>query len=456
MARTRRGFTLIELMVALTGSLMFTIFVFMLSRQASSYFQGQARLSETTLATISGFERLRSDIARAGYLASPNLARDKNRCPRNASGSAAAPQQSGGEWSGYPALQEMGLLRIIPTAASDYLSGNVTLEENGGGILPDKLVLYGNYTTAEQFPIERIVWGSPVQLILEQNSVALQRAGVLSTTTDVEATTILSSIFRGGQLLRLVDTTGREQYALTDTISVNTGKATIELDTGINLLRKNSSSALCGVRSVCTGCLINPVDIIRYEIVDKRMHDDAQQAHLDYLYDGLGPDYDQDRLDLYRYHLTPGISNGADVEGNADIGPTAELIAEYAVDLKFGLTVTSNTTDGTQTEIAEGAYASLANYAGIPFDSPTNGVVTAAQTFGPHFIRGVWARLNVRNREADRDAPIIFSDTATSSQLYRVRVRTGDSGQGRRDTFARMRTLRSHIATRNTQNLMWN
>ena len=62
-----RGFTLIELMVAMTGSLFFTIFVFMLSRDVAKFFQSQSRTSDTTLAAISGFERLRADIAPVSF-----------------------------------------------------------------------------------------------------------------------------------------------------------------------------------------------------------------------------------------------------------------------------------------------------------------------------------------------------------------------------------------------------
>lgn len=439
-------------MVALSGSLMFTVFVFMLTRDASAFFQAQARTSETTLATLTGFEKLRNDIARAGFLASPNLTRDKNRCPRNVAGATAMPQQAGTDFNTYLGLQQMGLLRILQGQAADY-AGNVTLEENAGGITPDKLVLYGNYTTTEQFPIARISpeGTSPTTIVFEDDSLVLARVGITATTPDTTANPILQSIFRAGSLLRLVDTRGREQYGIVQSISMGANGPELILDPGIGLIWKNTSQDLCGIKGACTGCLVNPVDIVRYDVVPTT----SPPTHLSPLYQGAGPEYESDRLDLYRYHLLPTLDNAANVTTVPDVYDRAELIAEYVVDLKFGLTVVGNTTTGALLDIDEEDYTNLSKYAGVPFESPADGLVAGGQTAGPHFIRGVWARLNVRNREADRDAPIV-SNATSSSALYRVRVKVGNSGQQRRDTFARMRSLRSHIATRNTQNLMWN
>ena len=445
---TGRGFTLIELMVALTGGLFFTIFVFMLSRDVSRFFQGQTRISESTLATVTGFERLRADIARAGFLSSPNLARDKNRCPRAAPGAALAsgPQQNGTEWSALPGLQEMGLARIIETVDDDY-ADNYVLDENGGGLQPDKLVLYGNYSTAEQFPLERIVWGAPNSMRLKPTASAIARLGITAATSEADANAILRSVFRGGQILRLVDKTGREQYGIISDIAMDTSATpnvpVLTLANAPAFVRKESGGT-CGIRSVCTDCLINPVDIIRYELVDATARAAADHGHTAYLYEGVAPAYDATRLDLYRYRLSPSLSNDADITDA--VAEQSEVIAEYAVDLKFGLTALTDRATGVLTSYGEDA-GRLQDYAGVPFESPTNKTILDSETYGPHFIRGISARLSVRNREADRDGPI--NPTASSGeQLFRVEVADGQ--------FARMRSLRAHIATRNTQNLMWN
>jgi hypothetical protein len=149
---------------------------------------------------------------------------------------------------------------------------------------------------------------------------------------------------------------------------------------------------------------------------------------------------------LFRYQLTPDLSNDDPV--TTAVAQGSELIMEYAVDMKFGLTALTDKASGVLTYYGEDDLR-LQDYAGVPYDSPTNSIVLDTATYGPHFIRGVHARVSVRNREADRTAPILTNPgTATSGGLFRIMVAPNQ--------YARMRTLRSHIATRNSQTLTWN
>ena len=455
--RQDHGFTLIELMVALTGSLFFTIFVFMLSRDVSRFFQAQSRTSDTTLAAISGFERLRTDIARAGFLASPNLSRDINRCPRPTSGSTAAiPQQVGTQFDTYPGLQQMALLGIASSpAALTALPFYATL--NNAKINPDVLTLYGNYASSEQFPVRSVDFDSnPVSIVLEQESPALLRVGVKTSTTDAAGTAILGRIFKAGGILRVVDETGRDQYSVINGVSFVSGVSTVTLSNALALVQKGNAN-VCGIRGHAAGLAINPVNIIRYAIVDVGSSFATHHPQLSYLFGGEVPPYDGTRLELMRYELPPTVGSGDSILGvnwpgtGTSITSMGELVAEYAVDLKFGLTVLSNTQVGGITTIAE--TASPSNYAGIPYESPANGQVSTSTTFGPHFIRGVHARLSVRYRDADRETSILAdpSDpTVTAQQLFRVKVSATP------EEFARTRSFRGYISTRNTQNSMWN
>ena len=63
-------------MVALSGGLFLSIMVFALSRDTSRFYQRENRLAGAVMAGMSGFERLKADIARAGYLSSPNIVTD--------------------------------------------------------------------------------------------------------------------------------------------------------------------------------------------------------------------------------------------------------------------------------------------------------------------------------------------------------------------------------------------
>jgi hypothetical protein len=157
-----------------------------------------------------------------------------------------------------------------------------------------------------------------------------------------------------------------------------------------------------------------------------------------------------------RYEVPPTVGSGATLIGvtwpdGSSATATGELVAEYAIDLKFGLTVLSDYQTGALTTLAENA--NRANYVDLPVSVTAGGIVAATSTRGPHFIRGVDARLAVRYREADRDVSILADPSAsivTPDQLVRVRVAASP------DLLARTRTFRGQIAIRNTRNVLWN
>src|SRR5215831_8019287 len=94
-----RGFTLIELMVAVTAGLFVAIAAFALARQGSRFFQQEARVANAQFSATLGFDRLRADIARAGFLTTANVQRDPFRC-----GSTAT-------WPS-PSMPSLGSIRI--------------------------------------------------------------------------------------------------------------------------------------------------------------------------------------------------------------------------------------------------------------------------------------------------------------------------------------------------------
>lgn len=429
-----RGFTLVELMVALSGGIFFTIFVFMMSKDAATFFQGQARNSETTLATITGFERLRNDIARAGYLASPNILRDANRCPRPLEGDPGPAQQIGTDFSTYRGLQEMGLAHIT----SGAVTSNFMLANNAGGLDSDQIILWGNYSTAEQFPVRAINAGGG-SIYLEVGSTSLLREGIDGVTAAADLAA-LQRIFRVGGIIRIVDETSREQYSIITGVSHSNldgvNVPTIQYG-GVGLIDK-ANNPRCGLHVHGAGTSVNPVDIIRYRLTSLAADPNFNQL----LYTGSAGTTDNTRLELIREKLNP-LATSTTITA-ASIFET-ELIAEYAVDLKFGLTVQSSPATGALTYYGEDD-TNIPRYAGL-----NDSTAAIAANSGPHLIRGIHARLAIRNRDPDREAPALSATaigTATSEDLIRVQVGTNQ--------FARMRSLRSHIATRNTRNELWN
>ncbi len=436
--RVARAFTLVELMVAMTAGLFFTVFVFMMTKDSSRFFQGQARLSESTLATLTGFERLRSDIARAGFLASPNFLRDANRCPRPPTGQPWPPaSQLGDSFGAFVGMNEMALAHIdeLPSLVSHPLVVNNPL------LAPEKLVLWGNYGSADQFPVRTINFAAN-EVYLEIDSAALNRIGITAANV-ANHVTILQDIFRVGSIIRFVDETNRDQYSIINSVAQRTVGGDQVLAIGwmptVGLVTKGGGGTLCGLRALGTGVSVNPVDIIRYRLQNLR---GATYPQYDQIFTAAAqsPTYDADRLELVRERLNPNFS----VVSTNNVLST-ELIAEYAVDLRFGVTALSNPTTGQLTFLGEND-GGRRRYSGLLSAS-----VTQAANSGPHWIRGIHARLTIRNRIADREAPALAGAAlanATAEDLIRISVD--------KDQFARTRSLRSHIATRNTRNEMWN
>jgi Tfp pilus assembly protein PilW len=74
------GFTLVELMVAVSGGIFVSMAVFLLAKNSTTLYQQETRLGSATMQGILGFDRLSTDIAQAGFLSTPNIAKDPNVC----------------------------------------------------------------------------------------------------------------------------------------------------------------------------------------------------------------------------------------------------------------------------------------------------------------------------------------------------------------------------------------
>ena len=74
LANARRGFTLIEVIVALSAGVLVSMAAFMLSKGATAFFQREARISTAQLGLTLAMNRLTNDIQRASLNSSPNAA----------------------------------------------------------------------------------------------------------------------------------------------------------------------------------------------------------------------------------------------------------------------------------------------------------------------------------------------------------------------------------------------
>lgn len=399
----KRGFTLAELLVSLTGALFISIAMFSIAKHTSALYQREARVSTANMTAVVGFERLRADLSRAGFMASPNIQRDPRICGRPATE------------PGWPSqLSELASLRIedVPSKElPDVIPAN--------GLTPQQITLGGNYSTSEAFAARSITEsGGNYVVTLQVRSGAMSRLGYSEIGADRLA--LLESAFPAGRALRIVDKAGRHHYGSISRVTAGDDPS-ITLTGDSPAIRFRSDSAIgCGIRGAATGALVNTVNFIRYTLRDLR-----GEPRYAPVFRGLGPSYDDTRIELVREEL--------DTQGNV-LPETVELIAEYAVDLRFRLTVAPT----TSTPLRYIDEAGASDWAGALEDLPIGQ--------GPQLVRTVHSWLSVRSREADRQGNTSVED----GPVYRIDLNTDTE-----NTFARVRTIQARIALHNQSGITW-
>jgi prepilin-type N-terminal cleavage/methylation domain-containing protein len=401
---SKRGFTLVELMVAMVGGLFVSIAVFSLAKHASGFAMRQSRIADATLQNVVGFERLKADIARAGFLSSPNLVRDRSVCrdPGDAT---------------YPArLARLASVFIQPVAPVE-LSTEMTLN----GLAPSSIQLSGSYSANDQFVARNIVQGSPSQVFLAPFSLGMANIGY--PTTPTAAT--LERVFAAGRALRVVDDEGHVQFAAITGVTGGTNPA-IQLGASPDLKFRSGSNVRCGISGHGKNS-VNVVNLIRYDLRDLNV---STQPGFRPMFRG-GPTYEATRRELVREELD--LTNGV-------IAGSLELIAEYAVDLGFSLLVAPNTTS----RLLRVTGNDVITYAGDP--------TTMLAGNGPQLIRAVNAWLSVRSQEADRTTPLGLTVTGSGPNLLRISLNPTNRTL---PPFARVRTLQSTIPLPNQARATW-
>jgi Tfp pilus assembly protein PilV len=425
--RAARGFTLIELLVALTGGLFVAIAVFAMARDATRFYQREGRLANATLAAVVGFERLRADVARAGFLASPNIQADPLVCNRPSVGAPSRLLNLASVWVG--------------TGASGSPSNqvlNAYLSSTPGG-RAHALVLTGSYSSPDEFPVRLIAplgtdGSDGFGVYLQLGSGALARLGWGAATTDAQKVTLLTPIFAPGRVLRLVDKEGRAQYGVIGQVSIDAAnhEPFIKLNPTPALVFRYGQSRLCGFKGNETGASANVVNFIRYDLRNlstasmfsgttkyASLYTSSTNAAL--------TNFEANRTELVRTELdandNPLTVNGANLE---------ELVAEYAVDFRIGVGAVSSapSSEPTLVQLDEG-------------DSGFQTYTTTPSAGGtPQRLRSLRVRLSVRSREGDRD------ERSFAGGLYRVGL--GANGAA---PFARVRTLQADVMLNNNANV---
>ncbi len=458
-ARARaRAFTLVELTVALVAGLIVALGIVSLSREATRTFNEETRSSAAESALRTAVDRLRADIARAGYMSTGDILSDPMIA--HAPGAANLASLTNNNFNG---LKMLAALTLVD-------GGSVTQNSLGlssiqsPALNPDILYIGGNMTTADQFDVQSILpaTGGCQQILLSTTSPALYRvltAGLGGAQASQELANVFAPVTGNGAtaqfMARLVDDTGHTQYLATcaraDVAGVSNGQPFVWIDsTDTPILTAAQTKGLGGISGYASGkAWINPVQLVRWEITSTAKEATSQPQFSA----GIGSIVSSGQTDPNKYDL---MRSFVDVSGNV-VTATSEIVAEYAVDLDFAFTVDKSLVGLTQPNIVTYAFEDTTNNNWAPdLSALTSATASPPVNIGAQRIRSVRFRLVTRTALPDRTANVGVPNQY-GSETYIYRYCTPPPGATTQNCtindgtprWARARTVTSEVALSN-------
>ena len=410
-----RGFTLVELLVSLVAGLIVALAVVALSRDSTRTFYEEQRAASAEMSLRLAVDRLRQDVQRASFMASGNVLAD-TFVPLSAKSIDKVP-------TGAPAgLQNLAGIRLDlqGSKATTPLSSNA-----GNNFAADAIYLTGNFTTTDQYAVQSVTAGSSCGG--QSFNLAVTSAAWYRVLTSSSPATTLSQMFTpvaGSEFFaRISDDLGRFQYVLVCGTGMTGAQPWVEIDatTPVDVTQYGF---------VDGRLTINPVQTVRWSLKKLDAATYPQYAPLD---PGVGA---PDKYDLVREW----------VDSTGVVVGSPELVAEYAVDLKFAFTADVGTYTNT---------TSSPNLVAYNFDATENQTLaplTLTTTVQPQRIRTVRVRLSTRSPMGDRGEPL------TAPDGYQMRYCTKSAGCATgvdSKDFARMRTVTTEVSLPNQARLFY-
>lgn len=387
-----RGFTLVELMMATTAGLLVSAAAFLLAKSASTVFQEETRVTAAQLSASLGLRRLSEDIGRAGFLGTPNITTD----PFVADESATWP----------PGVVGLRAITIDQ-------GGSFGAQSPDNNLSPDSITVAGSFDTSEIFPIRTIQKSGSTYVYLETANLQIARTCKECGVTSCLPT--LERIFKAGRIVRILTPSGSELFGLIESISLNANQLAVKLapTPAIPQIATN----VRGYEGDCNFCQLSVLTVVRYQLESLAGHPQYGPLVAPISAAATG---DASRTELTRVELD---------KDRQPITDTLELVAELAVDLKFGISYV----DAATTKVTH-----------VPPPLPNN---PAIYTTPPERIRSVHVRLSTRARAPDRDVPL---PAGPDGRLHRFKLPiTGKT------VYARMRTLYTEVALQNLVRATW-
>jgi type II secretory pathway pseudopilin PulG len=404
MSRIKRtgahGFTLVELMVSLVAGLIITIAVVGLARTATTTFYEEARLSAVEGTVRSASERLRQDLSRVSYMSTGNLHLAGSDTTPPAGLAVPYGQRishvSGTSPSRYGATTDsLQGIKIRPGNSKAATDGAPNALATLNGLNPDEIVLTGNFTTDDAYR-GKMVANTIVVTVADDPAVARLIAGpnpdLAVRNAFAPGSPPAGAIYPA--LARVVDIRGCSHFVVLATVAGTATNATFTFaavtatDGFPPILTPGQDGGGCGADPQ-EEVMINPVQIVHWYIGPTSV---ALRP------DPLVDDY-RNKFDLYREFRDANDGLIASPGG-------PQVVAEYAVDLKFGITVDDG--DTALTPPANRRIFDMDKATDVPnitnWTKPS-ALSTSGQP-GPQRVRSVRYRLATRAALPDRTAPL--------------------------------------------------
>ena len=421
-----RGFTLVELMVSLAAGLVVTIAVVGLARAATTTFFEAARISSVEATVRNASERLRQDLARTAYMSTGNIRLARDGAPGVPLAHRIAvpnPSLVGASGSRITALDNLQGVSIIVggSGLAPIANAGTPALSTPNGLNPDALILGGNYTTDDSYvgtllPGPSLCGGQIVALNSVSDAAVRRLLGGAVPLAGLQAafTPVPGRLYAA----RVVDPNGCQHFVQLCQVAMAgaIGQVHLALDTANNPSVMGTGVTTCG-GDPTEDVVISPVHRVRWYIgpnTDPSLDPDP----------GVEPA--ASKFNLYREFLDAA-------NPPAPIAATRQIVAEYAIDLKFGITI-ADAANALQVYEMDDAIAAPQI---TLWTQPAGG--TAAGGPAPHRVRSVRFRIATRATVPDRRFPL----TSSPGAPYLTRYCVDPPGCTK---YSRVRTVVSEVA----------
>lgn len=241
--RARAGFTLLEMMVALTAGAIAIGSMYSISSVSTQYFREQQRISNAQSSLRFAMDQIRRDISRAGYGATPSITAYP-ACQPNV-GLQAGPLGR---------FQAVRIAEATQVALVDPAGGH---QIDGVNVHADTLQLMGNYSTASEYVVSAIVGGTRIDVDPSWMTFTRDFTGFVANDYSVDVGAFQNA-FPAGRMVRVRASNG-SRFFTTVTGTVVPGAAPPIINVG------NPITAGCAGfgRGSAT---VNPVSLLDYTV----------------------------------------------------------------------------------------------------------------------------------------------------------------------------------------------